>query len=39
MKILVLAIVGLVIFFVGAGGVVWWKVQSDYYDKGVMDGD
>ena len=32
-KILLLA----VLFLVGVGGVIWWMVESDWYDKGMMD--
>ena len=27
------------LFLAGLCGAVWWKVQSDLYDHGMMDGD
>ena len=36
MKITIVAVVVLV-FLAGLGGSLWWTVQSDWYDKGMMD--
>jgi hypothetical protein len=27
------------LFLASVGGAIWWKVQSDLYDKGMMDGE
>jgi hypothetical protein len=38
-RVIALVITIIILFLAGLGGAVWWKVQSDLYDHGVMDGD
>ena len=32
-----LTIIAVVLLFISVGVTVWWMVQSDWYDKGMMD--
>ena len=32
-----ITIIAALVFLAGLGGSLWWMVQSDWYDKGMMD--
>ena len=39
LKVAIILFVTALLFLAGLCGAVWWKVQSDLYDHGMMDGD